>query len=224
MILEVFKRFSLPEKHKFYVYFLIDPRNNNVFYIGKGKGKRINDHEYQASRGVCSKKCNKIRSIMQSGNTIIKHKIAGFENEQDAYDYESICINQYGLENLTNIIAGGGKAFERRYKESVKRYKAKQRPELPLWRSLSANVSLFVHWAKLTDFGKFRIESNGFNDSNGNQLKMPKFAKFIERAYVLVYNDVMPKLFYELISDKNQSELFFNEMKNKGVNIQYGSA
>ena len=30
--------------NEFYVYELIDPRTNSVFYIGKGKGKRVFQH------------------------------------------------------------------------------------------------------------------------------------------------------------------------------------
>ena len=29
---------------EFYVYGLIDPRNNSIFYIGKGKDKRVFNH------------------------------------------------------------------------------------------------------------------------------------------------------------------------------------
>lgn len=32
------------EKHPYYVYCLVDPRNNQTFYIGKGKGNRIFAH------------------------------------------------------------------------------------------------------------------------------------------------------------------------------------
>ncbi len=32
------------EKHLYYVYCLVDPRNNQTFYIGKGKGNRIFAH------------------------------------------------------------------------------------------------------------------------------------------------------------------------------------
>lgn len=223
MILETFKRFSLPENHKFYVYFLIDPRNNNVFYIGKGKGKRINDHEYQALRGVCSKKCNKIKSIIESGNKIIKYKIAGFDNEQDAYDYESICINNFGLDNLTNMVAGGAGSFERRYKDSIKRYRAKIRQEqfIPTWKLLSSKANIFIHWALLTDFGKYVVKSEGYEI---NIEKMPRFAKFIENSYLKLYNEIIPNLFKEIISSKNDTELFFNELKSKGVKINYGCA
>ena len=36
------------EKHPYYVYCLVDPRNNQTFYIGKGKGNRIFAHRQAA--------------------------------------------------------------------------------------------------------------------------------------------------------------------------------
>ncbi len=36
--------FSTIKRLKYYVYALIDPRNNNPFHIGKGKDNRIYNH------------------------------------------------------------------------------------------------------------------------------------------------------------------------------------
>ena len=32
----------------YYVYVLVDPRTKQVFYVGKGKGNRVFDHEREA--------------------------------------------------------------------------------------------------------------------------------------------------------------------------------
>ena len=48
----------------FYVYQHKNPNTKEVFYVGKGTGDRINDHEREARRGVCSKKTNKINKII----------------------------------------------------------------------------------------------------------------------------------------------------------------
>lgn len=92
----------------YYVYELFDPRDNAVFYVGKGRGGRIHCHEIEARRGRQSRKCDVIRGIEAAGHRIGKHKVRQFDDEQEAYDFEADLIDQYGLESLTNIIPGGG--------------------------------------------------------------------------------------------------------------------
>jgi len=116
---------------KWYVYKLVDPRDFLPFYIGKGKGNRIDAHEVEAARGVSSHKCNKINSIKQLGFEIIKEKVAVFWCEQSAYDFETDLIEQIGLNNLTNVMRGGQVAFTRRLKERKIR-QAKIKPPPPL--------------------------------------------------------------------------------------------
>lgn len=88
---------------KYYVYELTDPRSGAVFYVGKGCGDRIDEHEKETARGVCSKKCNKIRRIVNAGLKIGKCKIAYFKDEADAFAYEDERIRFYGKDRLTNV-------------------------------------------------------------------------------------------------------------------------
>lgn len=88
---------------KYYVYELIDPRTSEVFYVGKGCGDRIDEHERETLAGVSSKKCNKIRKIINGGLTIGKRKIAFFKGEADAYAFEDERIRFYGKSGLTNV-------------------------------------------------------------------------------------------------------------------------
>lgn len=94
----------------YYVYELADPRTKKVFYVGKGKNARIDDHEYEARQGRQSAKCEVIRSIEANGLSVIKRKVETFHDEQEAYDFEAALICQYGIDNLTNIAPGGGTA------------------------------------------------------------------------------------------------------------------
>ena len=69
---------SVIEKLGYYVYLLIDPTNNKVFYIGKGTGNRIFAHiNSSISSPLESDKLDKIRSIQSKGlqvkHTIIRH-------------------------------------------------------------------------------------------------------------------------------------------------------
>lgn len=92
---------------RFYVYELIDPRDGSVFYVGKGKGNRLEHHEKEARAGKRSAKCERIREIWDAG-LVIERKIAKrFEAEEDAYAFEAGRIAEIGLAKLTNQKPGG---------------------------------------------------------------------------------------------------------------------
>lgn len=97
---------------RFYVYELIDPRDGSVFYVGKGQAKRYLEHLKEALRGVRSRKCSRIRSIIECGHVSYDHRIASrHHDEDDAYDAEVDLISSHGLENLTNVLPGGGHSY-----------------------------------------------------------------------------------------------------------------
>ena len=92
---------------EYYIYQLIDPRNSKQFYIGKGKNRRMYDHEKEANGDSDHPKCNLIREIKSLGYVIEYEVLKRFELEDDAYDYEEKLIDEIGLHNLTNKIRGG---------------------------------------------------------------------------------------------------------------------
>lgn len=91
----------------FYVYHLIDPRDGAVFYVGKGSGERISDHEYEAKRGHIHPKSSRIREIIDAGLVVRKAFIREFTSEYAAYRLEKSEIRRIGLKNLTNLAPGG---------------------------------------------------------------------------------------------------------------------
>jgi hypothetical protein len=93
-------------KKKFYTYLLMRP-DGTVFYVGKGKGYRIDDHERDARNGIESHKCRVIRKIWEQGGQVIKERVAFFDEEEDAYALEILLIAFFGRENLTNSTDGG---------------------------------------------------------------------------------------------------------------------
>lgn len=95
-----------PYRARWYVYELVDPRSDTVFYVGKGQRNRVDQHEEEARKGAISHKCNKIRSIWNAGHQIHKRKIALFWNEVAAYKCEADRIDEIGLHNLTNVMSG----------------------------------------------------------------------------------------------------------------------
>jgi hypothetical protein len=131
---------------KWYVYELVDPRTDTVFYVGKGTGNRMHNHEREAAKGVCSEKTSRINEITCAGLNVGKRKVAVFWDEQAAYDHEADRIVDYGLESLTNAIPGGGTAWDRKHEP---------KPEeiIPLYDWLVANEHrmgttffLFAEW------------------------------------------------------------------------------
>lgn len=92
---------------EYYVYELVDPRNNKPFYIGKGKGNRVDQHEKEAQKEKSTAKTKLIREIQDAGLLIQKNIVKRFKSENAAYNYEKKLIKKIGLNNLTNITPGG---------------------------------------------------------------------------------------------------------------------
>lgn len=94
---------------KYYVYHLIDPRDNCVFYVGKGTGDRYNHHERDAAklRFANAEKEARIHKIWDSGMKVKKKKVRTFNSEDAAFLFEKQEIERIGIENLTNISGGG---------------------------------------------------------------------------------------------------------------------
>jgi hypothetical protein len=87
-----------------YVYAYIDPRNESVFYIGKGAGDRGTDHLFATGE---TEKIARIKSIRESGMEpridIIAH---GLRDNDEAIRVEAALIELVGVKNLTNKIGG----------------------------------------------------------------------------------------------------------------------
>jgi hypothetical protein len=86
----------------FLVYALVDPRDNQFFYIGKGVKDRPKSHlnETYENTGNKRKWC-KIQSIRNDGFEPLVHIIRdNFINEQDAYNFEAEQIKKYGRKDL----------------------------------------------------------------------------------------------------------------------------
>jgi hypothetical protein len=95
------------EKLEYYVYLLIDPETDEIFYVGKGFGNRIFSHlNHAISSPLESDKLDKIRSIqlkdLQVKHIILRHGLS----EKEAFEVEGSLIDFIGLEGLTNIVSG----------------------------------------------------------------------------------------------------------------------
>lgn len=111
----------------FYVYTLTDPRTGAAFYVGKGSGRRLHNHETEARRGVYSAKCDRIRAIWADGQEVASDIVLRHEDENAALDAEYELIEQIGLSNLTNVLPGGRLGTEAYLARSAERAKRAMR-------------------------------------------------------------------------------------------------
>ena len=95
----------------YYVYKLVDPRDNKPFYIGKGCDGRVYHHVKKVKRNSSSLKDNsknrKIKSILDAGLNVGEVRSDAFLFEEEALLYEKKIIKQIGFKNLTNLTHGG---------------------------------------------------------------------------------------------------------------------
>ena len=130
-----------------YVYMLVDPRNDQPFYIGKGKGRRAKTHLWEIPETRNVHKENKIASIREAGlEPKIVYVAENIIDESLAYDMETSLISKYGRKGyekngiLTNICLDSrppnhkGKSYEEIYGPDRAILERKKRADLQLAR------------------------------------------------------------------------------------------
>lgn len=108
------KKSLLEEKKKlfsnqYYVYEIIDPRNNKVIYVGKGTKRRCFNHYFASKNKIEPNRNNnnklfyKIKKIIAL-NLELKYRIIfSSDKEEECYKIESERIKYYGINNLCNL-------------------------------------------------------------------------------------------------------------------------
>jgi len=92
----------------FYVYKITDPRNDEVYYIGKGKGSRMKAHlyPYYLRKDIPVNKRHK--EILSENLKPVFVKVEDNLEEWEAFNLERELIENIGIDNLANLCNGGG--------------------------------------------------------------------------------------------------------------------
>jgi hypothetical protein len=141
---------------KTYVYRLLDPRNGETFYVGKGKGNRIFAHihaEGNLEGDEIDNKLKRIREIhlagFEVGHVIHRHGM----DEATAFEVEAALIDAYP--GLTNIAGGtGGNEYGVMHaQEVIRRYSAE--PAVFRHKALLISVNRSVTERSLYDATRY---------------------------------------------------------------------
>jgi hypothetical protein len=125
--------------NEYYTYLLVDPRDGAVFYVGKGKGRRMRMHAKHAAAGRISnaEKHKRIAEIHASGNIVIESVFSGHDIEADAYAVERALIaalRDYGLTNIAGGVVSNVDLIREQARELIARLKP-----FGLWMATSSS-------------------------------------------------------------------------------------
>jgi hypothetical protein len=94
---------------KYYVYTLSDPRDGNVFYVGKGQKDRAYMHLRPSTRNKGNRnKCAIVNEIYAANLTPIVSFVKYFSDEGEAYDFEFKMIFELGRRSTGGILVNMG--------------------------------------------------------------------------------------------------------------------
>lgn len=202
---------------EFYVYHLIHPVTNIVFYVGKGKGKRCYQHLKDTLETTRNKRLwGHINNIRKMGLEPIVFKLQENLTETYAYDLEELEIKKYGRIGfdeggiLMNITDGGNKPptlygelngfYGRKHTEETKekisqKNLGKKKPKTDAAKKNSRKSAL-KYWSVDSEDTKKRkeqVRNLGANFWVGTkdeiEAKKDNLRKLYEKKYLIVWPD-----------------------------------
>lgn len=172
------------EDKRYYVYGLMNPIDNTIFYVGKGSGKRAYDHLKPSGWGNNFHKRNTIEKIRKDGKEPIVVFLHENLDENTSFEMEVFEIEKLrnlGV-NLTNMTPGGDSGPIRVGKRSdLERKTVSERTKEAMWKPEIRDRHL----------KGIRSESNRKKLSDNQSLKLGSnkdwFEKFTKSNYNAEY-------------------------------------
>lgn len=97
------------KKLGYYVYLYINPIDNKIFYVGKGRGNRVLEHLKSNSE---TRAAQIVKEIQANGQIpLIEILTHGLPDEDAAYKIEAAVIDVIGVDNLANAVRGWRSGF-----------------------------------------------------------------------------------------------------------------
>lgn len=102
---------AVAAKLGYYVYLYVNPLDNSIFYVGKGKSGRALAHLRSHEKKEITKTIREIRAAGEEPRIeILAH---GLGTEETAHRVEAAAIDLIGLDKLANVVRGHGAEFGR---------------------------------------------------------------------------------------------------------------
>jgi len=193
-----------------YVYELIDPRSNEVFYVGKGVERRVQQHQKDSENDNSTKKLKRIKDIELDNQDVIERIIGRYDTDYEAKAVEATLIKYiYGLENLTNEVHGRG-ANTIREKGNINTIEGVDIPETKYEHSYE-----YTNENKL-DYEKYRVQD--FMEDTKTKLEQISTLDFSSPEPQLAYKSVVIKHIIKpfeihVLTNSNESKGLVVEVK-----------
>lgn len=193
----------------YYVYDLIDPRTNQVFYVGKGQAQRMYTHVANVMKGRMdsnTNKCKRIKEILDSGLQVEHKIICSNLTHREALIQERQRIKLFGrIYNNTGILLNIKSGDE---KPTKKERKIKQcdyctGKTIKIFESTkSAARELNIRWSSSL--------------SNAVRKKVPSYL-----GYLWCYENESPTIPWTILYQWDLNGILLNTFKNQGDAERY---